>query len=308
MGGEACPPELAARLVAPGPRGLEHLRPDRGHRRRVRRASSPARARCGSGSRSTAGTSPWSTPHGQPVPEGATGELIIGGVGLARYLDPAKDAEKYAAMPTLGWDRAYRSGDLVVNDPAGLLFGGPRRRPGQARRPADRARRDRLGPARPARRGRRRRGGTHGRRRQPAAGRLRRGRRRLRRRPGHGAAAALAARRAGAAARGRRRASRPGPRARSTATRCRGRCRAPTTRRGRRRPRRAPWPGSPSSGSSCSAPTSAPRPTTSSTSAAAASPRRSWSRGCATRFPEVVGRRRLRAPDRRHPRRPTSTS
>ncbi len=56
--------------------------------------------------------------------EGATGELIIGGVGLARYLDPAKDAEKYAPMPTLGWDRAYRSGDLVVNDPAGLLFGG----------------------------------------------------------------------------------------------------------------------------------------------------------------------------------------
>ena len=61
---------------------------------------------------------------GQPVAEGATGELIIGGVGLARYLDPAKDAEKYAAMPTLGWERAYRSGDLVVNDPAGLLFGG----------------------------------------------------------------------------------------------------------------------------------------------------------------------------------------
>ena len=63
-------------------------------------------------------------PAGQPVAEGATGELIIGGVGLARYLDPVKDAEKYAAMPTLGWERAYRSGDLVVNDPAGLLFGG----------------------------------------------------------------------------------------------------------------------------------------------------------------------------------------
>ena len=58
------------------------------------------------------------------MPEGATGELIIGGVGLARYLDPVKDAEKYAAMPALGWDRAYRSGDLVVNDPEGLLFGG----------------------------------------------------------------------------------------------------------------------------------------------------------------------------------------
>ena len=57
--------------------------------------------------------------QGQPVAEGETGELIIGGVGLARYLDPAKDAEKYAPMPSLGWERAYRSGDLVVNDAAG---------------------------------------------------------------------------------------------------------------------------------------------------------------------------------------------
>jgi non-ribosomal peptide synthetase-like protein len=61
---------------------------------------------------------------GVPVAEGETGELIIGGVGLARYLDPVKDAEKYAPMPTLGWERAYRSGDLVVNDPAGMLFVG----------------------------------------------------------------------------------------------------------------------------------------------------------------------------------------
>ncbi|WP_240770195.1 Pls/PosA family non-ribosomal peptide synthetase [Nocardioides sp. GY 10127] len=62
--------------------------------------------------------------EGREVAEGETGELIIGGAGLARYLDPAKDAEKYAPMPTLGWERAYRSGDLVVRDPAGLLFGG----------------------------------------------------------------------------------------------------------------------------------------------------------------------------------------
>ena len=36
FGGEACPPELAERLAVDGPRGVEHLRPDRGHRRRVR--------------------------------------------------------------------------------------------------------------------------------------------------------------------------------------------------------------------------------------------------------------------------------
>ena len=62
--------------------------------------------------------------EGNPVAEGESGELIIGGVGLARYLDPEKDAEKYAPMPTLGWDRAYRSGDVVRNDPLGLVFAG----------------------------------------------------------------------------------------------------------------------------------------------------------------------------------------
>ncbi|UFS97804.1 Pls/PosA family non-ribosomal peptide synthetase [Nocardia huaxiensis] len=59
---------------------------------------------------------------GNPVGEGESGELVIGGVGLARYLDPAKDAEKYAPLPSLGWERAYRSGDLVRNDSAGLVF------------------------------------------------------------------------------------------------------------------------------------------------------------------------------------------
>ena len=61
---------------------------------------------------------------GNEVPEGGSGELIIGGVGLARYLDPAKDAEKFAPMPSLGWERAYRSGDLVRNEAEGLVFMG----------------------------------------------------------------------------------------------------------------------------------------------------------------------------------------
>ena len=55
---------------------------------------------------------------------GETGELVIGGVGLARYLDNDKDAEKYAPMPTLGWRRAYRSGDLVRLESEGLVFCG----------------------------------------------------------------------------------------------------------------------------------------------------------------------------------------
>ncbi|MDO5712225.1 MAG: amino acid adenylation domain-containing protein, partial [Micrococcales bacterium] len=61
---------------------------------------------------------------GLAVADGEVGELAIGGVGLARYLDPGKDAEKYAPMPTLGWARGYRSGDLVRRDPQGLLFMG----------------------------------------------------------------------------------------------------------------------------------------------------------------------------------------
>nr|WP_120491736.1 Pls/PosA family non-ribosomal peptide synthetase [Corynebacterium lactis] len=61
---------------------------------------------------------------GQPVPPGTKGELVIGGVGLARYLDPAKDAEKYAPLPSLGWERAYRTGDHVIMDEAGLYFAG----------------------------------------------------------------------------------------------------------------------------------------------------------------------------------------
>lgn len=60
----------------------------------------------------------------EPVPWGKTGELIVAGVGLGRYLDPAKDAEAYAAVPALNWERAYRTGDLVVADRDGLVFSG----------------------------------------------------------------------------------------------------------------------------------------------------------------------------------------
>ena len=123
MGGEACPPELAARLVAPG--------------REVWNTYGPTEATVVSCGAQLTGEGPvriglpldgWDlavvSADGRHVAPGETGELIIGGVGLARYLDPAKDAEKYAPMPELGWDRAYRSGDLVVLDSEGLLFGG----------------------------------------------------------------------------------------------------------------------------------------------------------------------------------------
>lgn len=123
MGGEACPPEIGARLARPG--------------RELWNTYGPTEATviaCGA-LLGTEGPVRIGLPidgwdlavvdgDGHPVPEGEPGELIIGGVGLARYLDPAKDAEKYAAMPTLGWERAYRSGDIVRYDGTGLVFAG----------------------------------------------------------------------------------------------------------------------------------------------------------------------------------------
>ncbi|MEK4243280.1 Pls/PosA family non-ribosomal peptide synthetase [Janibacter sp. FSL W8-0316] len=123
MGGEACPPELASRLQREG--------------REVWNTYGPTEATVVACGAMLDGSDPvriglpldgWDLAvvdgAGHPVAEGESGELIIGGVGLARYLDPAKDAEKYAPMPTLGWERAYRSGDVVRNDPAGLVFAG----------------------------------------------------------------------------------------------------------------------------------------------------------------------------------------
>jgi non-ribosomal peptide synthetase-like protein len=60
------------------------------------------------------------------VPDGEVGELVIGGVGLARYLDPSLDDDRFAAMESLGWDRAYRTGDFVRRCRNGLEFIGRR--------------------------------------------------------------------------------------------------------------------------------------------------------------------------------------
>jgi non-ribosomal peptide synthetase-like protein len=123
FGGEACPPALVDRLVAPG--------------REVWNTYGPTEATVVACAAPLVRDEPvriglplqgWDLAvvdgAGEPVGEGETGELIIGGVGLARYLDAAKDAERFAPMPTLGWARAYRSGDLVVNDAVGLRFVG----------------------------------------------------------------------------------------------------------------------------------------------------------------------------------------
>ncbi|MPZ86446.1 MAG: amino acid adenylation domain-containing protein, partial [Actinophytocola sp.] len=121
LGGEACPPELAERLAQDG--------------REVWNTYGPTEATVVACAARLTGEDPvriglplegWDLTvvdkTGEPVAMGESGELVIGGVGLARYLDPAKDAAKYAALPSLGWDRAYRSGDLVRAEPEGLVF------------------------------------------------------------------------------------------------------------------------------------------------------------------------------------------
>ncbi|MEV0901156.1 Pls/PosA family non-ribosomal peptide synthetase [Actinoplanes sp. NPDC049802] len=121
FGGEACPPELAERLAVDG--------------REVWNTYGPTEATVVACAARLTGEGPvriglplagWELavvdPAGEPVGMGETGELVIGGVGLARYLDAAKDAEKFAPLPALDWARAYRSGDIVRAEPDGLLF------------------------------------------------------------------------------------------------------------------------------------------------------------------------------------------
>ncbi|WP_410627492.1 Pls/PosA family non-ribosomal peptide synthetase [Amycolatopsis sp. cmx-8-4] len=121
FGGEACPPELAERVAVEG--------------REVWNTYGPTEATVVACAAQLTGEGPvriglplsgWQLAvvdeDGRPVAMGETGELVIGGVGLARYLDAEKDAEKFAALPSLGWQRAYRSGDMVRAEADGLLF------------------------------------------------------------------------------------------------------------------------------------------------------------------------------------------
>nr|WP_240163181.1 Pls/PosA family non-ribosomal peptide synthetase [Mycolicibacterium sphagni] len=136
FGGEACPPELAERLAVEGREVWNTYGPTEAT---VVASAAQLDGRTGGQERSDPGSGPipvsigrplpgWDLAvvdsHGAPVGLGEVGELVIGGVGLARYLDPEKDAEKYAPMPSLEWARAYRSGDLVRLENDGLYFQG----------------------------------------------------------------------------------------------------------------------------------------------------------------------------------------
>lgn len=121
FGGEACPPELVTRLARPG--------------REMWNTYGPTEATVVACAAQLLPNEPvrigfpldgWDlavlSEDGEPVQPGAAGELVIGGIGLARYLDEEKDRAKYIPLPQLGWERGYRSGDLVRYEPEGLVF------------------------------------------------------------------------------------------------------------------------------------------------------------------------------------------
>ena len=123
FGGEACPRELAARFATGSCEVWNTYGPTE-----ATVVACAARLEADSVVRIGLPLDGWLLavvdPDGEPVAWGGTGELVIGGVGLARYLDGAKDGERFAPMPALGWDRGYRTGDLVRAEPVGLVFVG----------------------------------------------------------------------------------------------------------------------------------------------------------------------------------------
>ncbi|MCX4744663.1 amino acid adenylation domain-containing protein [Kitasatospora sp. NBC_01287] len=123
LGGEACPAELVERLAAPHRELWNTYGPTE---TTVVACAAPLVP--GEPVRIGVPLAGWELAvvdrAGDPVAWHETGELLIGGVGAARYLDAAKDAEKFRPHPSLRAPRVYRSGDLVRADPAGLVFVG----------------------------------------------------------------------------------------------------------------------------------------------------------------------------------------
>ncbi|MFE6689142.1 epsilon-poly-L-lysine synthase Pls [Streptomyces sp. NPDC057743] len=123
VGGESCPAGLVDRFAGPGREMWNTYGPTE-----ATVVACAARLQPGQPVRIGLPLAGWQLAvvdrEGRPVSYGEEGELVIGGVGNARYLDPAKDAERYVPDDVLQTDRAYRTGDLVRAEPEGLLFVG----------------------------------------------------------------------------------------------------------------------------------------------------------------------------------------
>ena len=127
FGGEALPQELINRLATPGRELWNTYGPTEatvicsGHRMVPMGSDTPVRIGRPTPGWQLAVIDPETE---EPVRWGETGELVVTGVGLGRYLDKEKDAKTYAPIPALEWQRAYRTGDLVVAETEGLIFAG----------------------------------------------------------------------------------------------------------------------------------------------------------------------------------------
>ena len=123
FGGEACPPELVDRLATPEREVWNTYGPTE-----TTVVACAAQVHAGQPVSIGLPLRGWDLAvvdtHGEPVAVGETGELVIGGVGMARYLDKEKTAERFAPLRSVGWPRAYRSGDHVRLEEDGLYFVG----------------------------------------------------------------------------------------------------------------------------------------------------------------------------------------
>ncbi|MFD0375964.1 Pls/PosA family non-ribosomal peptide synthetase [Streptomyces sp. NPDC127112] len=123
VGGEACPAELVDRFAVDGREMWNTYGPTE-----TTVVACAARLHPGEPVRIGLPLDGWDLAvvdeAGEPLPYGEAGELVVAGAGVARYLDPVKDRERFRPCPALGTGRAYRTGDLVRADPRGLLFAG----------------------------------------------------------------------------------------------------------------------------------------------------------------------------------------
>jgi len=124
LGGEVCPGWLADALARPGTEVWNTYGPTE-----ATVVACAARLTAGEPVRIGLPLDGWqlaviSPDSGQPVAWGEVGELVIGGAGVARYLDRQRDAADFRPLAAIGPDRAYHTGDLVRADPAGLLYVG----------------------------------------------------------------------------------------------------------------------------------------------------------------------------------------
>jgi len=125
LGGESCSEELAQRLMSPSREVWNTYGPTEATVIATAKLLQP-------GEPVTIGfpiAGTWTTvvdENDQPVALGESGQLVIAGAGLGRYLNDTAAVSSYRPVTALGWDRAYFTGDFVQMTAEGLRFIGRR--------------------------------------------------------------------------------------------------------------------------------------------------------------------------------------